>query len=140
MGATPELVYKAPDYSSAVNAINMASEILNLASEKMTRKDYIGSFNESKNAIRIAASAPLFKDGCIAQTFEATVSYLNERYPNRFPLKEWESVENKVTGEGSGLLNILIRSLGKHAGEKEAKHALDTAREFLEKAKLLVML
>ena len=140
MGTAPELIRIDPDVSSAVNAIQMASEMLNLANEKMGNKDFCGSFNEAKNAIRAAASAPLFRDGCVAQTFEATVSYLENAYPKRFPIKDWELIERTVSGEGTGLLNMIIRSLGKDAGEKEARFALHTASEFLEKAKHLVFI
>ena len=79
----PEIVQKQPDLDSALCAIDTASEMLNAAAEKLSQKDYATAFNDSRDSMRVAISALLFKDGVIASTFEATADYLEKHYPEK---------------------------------------------------------
>lgn len=138
MHASADVLRKTPDMISALAAVEAASEMLLLASDMLERGDYAGSLEQSRGALRVAASALLFRDGIIAQTFEATAEHIERAYPKTFPLRDWQRIEKTVTGEGPGLLNLLIRASGKHTGIPEAKDALTVATTFLNNVKQLV--
>lgn len=140
MDASPDVLRKTPDMISALSAVEVASEMLLLASDMLKGGDYSGSLEQSRGALRVGASALLYKDGIIAQTFEATAEHIEKSYPKMFPLKDWQKIEKTVTGEGPGLLNLLIRASGKEAGVPEAMHALNVATNFLNNVKQLVSL
>lgn len=140
MEESPRMIMKAPDVETAFRALEAAAEMVAMASEKLEKKDYPGAFDQSRDAVRVAASALLFKDGRIAQTLEATSGYIDRRYPERFRLKDWHWMEKTVSGDGPGLLNMLIRAMGKGAGEREARRAVDIATEFLANIRELVYL
>jgi len=136
----PEIVQQQPDIDSALYALDAASELLNAAAEKLSQKDYTTAFSTSRDCMRIAISALLFRDGVIAPTFEATEEYLERHYPDKLPLKDWHSIENTCTGEGSGLFNMIIRATRKPTDKNEAKHAVGIAKEFVKNIMELVML
>ncbi|MBN1170478.1 hypothetical protein JXA56_05620 [Candidatus Micrarchaeota archaeon] len=133
-----ETAITEPDYIQASIAINAASEMLNSAKEKMKFRDYGNSFEDARNVIRIAVSALMFKDGMIVQTFDATIQYLNEKYPETFPVEKWKSIEKTMTGEGPGLVNRIIEIIGKKPREADAGDAVKVANEFLNTVKKLV--
>jgi HEPN domain-containing protein len=140
--AVLEMTRKEPDMASAVFAIQSASELLNSARMKLSHKSYQDAFRDSKSAIQMASSALLFRDGYIASTLEASVLYLTERYPGRLPVEEWHRLENILSGEGPGLLNLILRLTGKgrQTSEKEASHAVGIAQKFLDAAKAILEL
>ncbi len=138
MDASPDVLRKTPDMISALQAVEAASQMLLRASDMLKGGDYSGSLEQSRGALRVAASALLYKDGIIAQTFEATTEHIEKSYPKTFPLKDWHKIEKTVTGDGPGLLNLLIRASGKQAGIPEARHALNIATIFLNNVKQMV--
>ena len=137
-----ELARKEPDRTRAVFAINAASHILDVARERFYCRDYRGAFQESKNAIRMASSALLFRDGYIASTLDATLMHMEENYLNQLPIEEWQSLESMITGVGPGLLNLIIRLTGKDkkTGRAEAGMALMVAERFLASTDALMVL
>lgn len=138
MDVSPDVFRKTPDMISAIQAVEAASQMLFAAKELMEGGDYCGSLEQSRAALRVAASALLYKDGVIAQTFEATTEHIEKQYPDTFPLSDWEKIERTVTGDGPGLLNMLIRASGRQTGIPEARHALSIATSFLNNVKQLV--
>lgn len=138
MDVSPDIFRKTPDMISAIQAVEAASDMLLSAKELFDGGDYCGSLEQSRGALRVAASALLYKDGVIAQTFEATAEHIEKRYPETFPLRDWARIERAVTGDGPGLLNMLIRASGKQTGDPEARHALSIATSFLNNVKQLV--
>jgi uncharacterized protein (UPF0332 family) len=138
MDVSPDILRRTPDMISALQAIEAANEMLHAASDMMDSGDYCGSFEQSRAVLRTAASALLFKDGVIAPSFDATTKHIEKRYPETFPLKDWDHIERTVTGDGPGLLNMMIRMSGKQTGLSEAQHALKIATEFLNNVKQLV--
>ena len=140
--AFSEIARKNPDIPSAMFAIDAASAILNAAREKFSHKNYKEAFQESKDAIRMASSALLIRDGYVASTFEATIMYIADRYQDRLPVDEWQHLESVLTGDGPGLLNLILRLTGKNkkTGEEEASQALTIAERFLVSVKAMVVL
>ncbi len=132
-GAIPEIMRKEPNTMGATFAIGAALDMLNSARERFEHREYKQSFAESKDAIRMAASALLLRDGYVASTMEATVNYLSEKYPDKLPVEEWQDMENFLTGNGHGLLNLLLKLLGKQreTSEEEARAVLAIAEKFL---------
>ncbi|MBU0591812.1 hypothetical protein KKF81_00270 [Candidatus Micrarchaeota archaeon] len=127
-----EIVRMVPDMPSAVEAISSASEALNFAKEKFNQQNYGESIHESKSAIRLASAAVLFRDGYIASTLNATIRYLEEHYPDKFPNEDWKKLELIPDGEGPGLMNIIIRMLKNSDNRKrDAEHAISVAEKFL---------
>lgn len=129
-----------PDFDSALYAVNAASEMLNEAADKLSQKDYASAFSASRDCMRIAASALLFRDGVIASTLEATTEYIQKIYPDKLPLKEWGNIEKVQTGEGPGIFNLIVKTVNKPLGESEAERALDIAARFIDTVKELVLL
>ena len=137
-----ELARKEPDRTRAVFAINAASHILDVAMDRFYYRDYPDAFQESKNAIRMASSALLFRDGCIASTLDATLMHMEENYLDRLPIEEWQSLESTLTGDGPGLLNLILRLTGKDkkTGRAEAGVALIVAERFLASTETIMVL
>jgi hypothetical protein len=140
MDASPDVLRKTPDMISALAAVDAASQMLLLASQMLEVGNCPESLEQSRRALRVAASALLFKDGVIAQTFEATAEHIEKSYPKMFPLKDWQEIEKKVTGDGPGLLNLLVRASGRQPGMPDARNALNVATNFLNNVKQLVSL
>ncbi len=138
MDASADMFMRTPDMISAIQAVDAASQMLLFAKELLERGDYCGSLEQSRGSLRVAASALLYKDGVIAQTFEATAKHIEKQYPDQFPLEDWEKIERTVTGDGPGILNMLIRASGKQTGVPQARHALSIATSFLNNVKQLV--
>lgn len=131
----PDIHQRMPDYLSALEVLKLASEMLEQAEGKMETGDFPGAIEDSKNVMRMSASAVLFRDGFIAPTFDATQKYLDMRYPSLLPLDEWGALETRVTGEGPGITNLLARVFGKGAQKSDAGFAIGNAKRFLEGAR-----
>ena len=127
-----------PNMMRAISAINTAFSVLDNAVYKLKQRDFGGSVEESKIAMRFAASAILFHDGYIASTFESTKDYIEKTYPGRFPLDDWHEAEITITGEGPGLLNMIYRLSGELAEKKKAEKFITSAEKFIgESMKLM---
>jgi uncharacterized protein (UPF0332 family) len=132
-----EIVRITPDSGSAIFALGLASEAIERARERFFRGDYRRSLEESRNAMRLASSALLFRDGYVSDSLEATIYYMLQHYPGSFPLDSWVSIERIPTGETPGLYYMVLGALGrlKKAGEEEAKIGIAAAEMFLESAR-----
>lgn len=126
-----------PDKTSALFALDLASEALLSARERFFRGEYRVSLEESRNAMRLASSALMFRDGYVGGSLDAAVFYISRRYPGMFPVEAWESVERIPVEDTPGLYNMVLSALGRlrKAGEKEARDAIVIAEMFLESAK-----
>jgi hypothetical protein len=140
--ATSEITRKNPDTTGARFAANAALDILAMARERLNNRDYQGAFRESKDAIRMASSALLLRDGYVASTFEATIRYIEERHSGQLPIEEWQYLENMLTGEGPGLLNLIVRFAGKNkkTGKQEASQAMAIAERFVASVMAIIEL
>ena len=123
------------DLASAVLALDLASSLLDIARERFLRGDYHGSLEQSRDAIRVASSAMLFKDGYISASFESTLNYFLKNYPGAFPLDEWRGLETAYTQYG--LFSMIMKALRKEkkAGEDEASAAIAAASAFINSAR-----
>ncbi|HSB47699.1 MAG TPA: hypothetical protein VLD37_06830 [Candidatus Bilamarchaeum sp.] len=130
------LVPKKPDYASALIALNAATDLLESAREKMTHDDLPGALENSRDAIRLASSALLFRDGYVAGSLEDTASYLSKRYPGVFPLADWDTLEVAASGRVT-LYKLLLSAMGKikKDAREEAGRALTTAEAFISSAR-----
>lgn len=131
--AVAELARKQPDTVGAMLAIDAALGILASAKERLGRDDYGEAFLEAKHAMRMASSALLIRDGYLAASLDATVLYISDKYPDRVPVEQWREIESRVTGEGPGLLNLVIRLMGKvkEPDEADARSAVMLAGRFI---------
>lgn len=137
-GGTHSVIIRAePDRASAAFALAAASELLTLARVRLGRKDFSGSFEESRNAIRMASSAILFRDGYVADSFDSTLLYLLKHYPGMLPLDDWQRLEQIPAYDTPGLYNMLLSAMGKlkKTGEQEAKQAVVVAEAFIASAR-----
>jgi len=130
-----------PDLASAYVAMDVATEMLNSAIDKYHHKTYGEAFIESRNSVRIAASALLLKDGFIASTFDATIRYLEPRYSNVLPLDSWSEIES-IKAEGEGIIYLFLKLIGKikKPNRQQAKKAIITAEQFLNSLRMMVEL
>jgi len=123
------------DLANAVLALDLASSLLDVARERFLQGDYHGSLEQSRDAIRVASSAILFKDGYVSASFESTLNYFLKNYPGAFPLDEWRELETAYTEYG--LFSMIMKALKKEkkAGEDEANAAIAAASAFITCAK-----
>jgi len=135
-----EFVQVLPDLAGAVLATHIASEMLMSAKEKYEKRVYDDSVSDSRDAIRVAASAVLLRDGYVASTFEATYSYLSHHYQDRLSLEPWHSMEKSTWGDGQGIIYRILKAIGiiKQVDKKQAKEAIATAEKFLHSASEMV--
>jgi len=133
---------RTADPASAIFALKMASETLDVANEMYSRNDYNESFERSRDAIRLVSSALMFRDGYVSDTLEGSIAYLLERYPGMFPVEAWERIESFQSDHGTGILAFILRILGKvnKAGAQEAKDALRAASSFVDSARAEMVL
>jgi hypothetical protein len=126
----------APDLQSAINALGLASGMLILAEDCFAKEDYPAAFEHSRNAIRMASSALLFRDGIMSDSLEATAAHLLKRYPGVFPIDGWEQLEAIPLADSPGLYNMLLSLMGKlkKTGEQEAREAILVAGSFIMSA------
>jgi hypothetical protein len=130
---TAGLARKNPDVAGALYAVTLAGDLLESAGDKFSRKDYPGAFEDSRNAMRLASSALLLRDGYVSDSLETTISYLFQRYPGELPLDEWHRFEEAAYGSGYGLYFMILKAMGKvkKTGEQEAYEAMSTAMAFI---------
>jgi len=140
--ATSEIIRKNPDTTGARFAANAALDLLAMARERLDNRDYVEAFRGSKDAIRMASSALLLNDGYVASTFEATLRCIEERHSGQLPIDEWQYLENMLTGEGPGLLNLIVRLAGKNmkTGKHEASQAIAIAERFVASVMAIIEL
>lgn len=140
LAESAEFAKRVPDFATALLASNLASEMLNSAREKYSKKTYDDTIIESRNAIRAAASAVLISDGYVASTFEATMKYLKRYYHTALPLDEWTEVEKNPVNENKGVMYVILKLLGriKETDKKQAEKALMAAENFLTSARMIM--
>ncbi len=119
--------------ASAVHAMSFAADMLEAAKERLSAGDLQGALDNSRDAIRIASSAVLFRDGYITDDFDKTIRYFSRRYDSMFPLRDWERVEMTYLGSG-GLYNMILKAAGARlkSDEDKAREAVLVAERFIE--------
>ncbi len=127
----------APDHASALFALDAAAGLLALAHNHMQRGEFKSSLVESRNAIRMASSALLFRDGIVADSLDTALQYLLRKYPGLLPLEGWQRLESLPDEDAPRLYNLLLSAMGrlKKTGEQEAKEALGIAELFIGSAR-----
>ena len=116
------LVRILPNRIKAIEAVNLASELLEQARIYFEEGNYEECMNRSRDAVRVASSALLFGDGFVASTFEDTLEYIKTRYPAKFPINDWMRLENVSIIDG-----IKYLLLSREKKKEEARYALTTA-------------
>jgi hypothetical protein len=127
----------SPDRASALVALYSASDLLTLAKERFSHRDFHGAVIESRNAIRLASSALLFSEGVVSGSLDATLAYLIEHHPGALPIDEWQRLEETPDADSPGLYNIILGAMGKlkRTGEQEANEAIIVAEAFIASAR-----
>jgi len=130
-----------PEPSKAVYAAGMAKDFIESAKEKMDSGRYDDAMEDIKNAIRIASSAIMYNDGYVANTLDTTCYYLQNHYPEKFPVKEWKIIE-LGTKTGVRMVDAVMERLGfgkkQDAKKNEAERALAIAEAFVQSVMVIV--
>jgi len=136
MPSSPDAAIIAPNRIGAAGALRLASEMLSAARERLGARDYAGSIEESRNAIRMASSALLMQEGLVMGTLEATAAYISHHYPGAFPLQEWVALENMASETAPGLYSMILEAMGKvkKTDEQDAREAIRVAESFVSSA------
>lgn len=138
------LVKQVPDAFVGTYTLTLAENILYEAKQSFDDKTYDEALIKARNCIRITASAVLFKDGYVAQTLDASCSYLEKTYPGRFPVTDWKDMEDLPLSQENRIVDGFLKVIGalkdKEAKDKEKVNmALNLATDFVERAKNLFM-
>jgi hypothetical protein len=122
----------------AVYAISVANELLLSAQKKASKSSFEEAIIESRDSMRIASSAILFRDGYIANDLESSCIYLKKKYGDVVPVDEWRFVESMVQ---SSPIDSLVSKLGfgKTNREDQAKKAINAADRFISASGILLV-
>jgi uncharacterized protein (UPF0332 family) len=120
----------------ATEALSVAAELLVSAKENADSTEFDEAFLAARDSMRIASSAILFRDGCVASDFESTYAYLKKEYGESIPLDEWKEVE-RISKSRASLLSGLFGA-GKKNIENDSKKALEAALKFLKASNEIV--
>jgi len=118
-------------------ALVTAAELLVEAKEKADDLKFGEALMLSRDAIRMASSAILFKDGLVAADFDSSYSYLTATYGDKIPIAEWKAVESLSRSSIVDRISAAL-GLGKKGPENNAKKAIESATRFIEAAGALV--
>lgn len=134
-----DLVAGAPDPLTAMLAMQTASDLLTSASQRFAGGDYAAAFADARDAMRMASSAVLLRDGYIASTLEASLAYLESRYSGMLPLEAWKDAESALVQESTatGRLAALL-GRNKRTDRESTKNALAAAGSFLSSARDII--
>jgi hypothetical protein len=126
----------APPAGNPAQAFSLAAEMLEIARERFSEGDLQAALDGSRDCIRLASSAILFRDGYVTDDFGKTVQYLSRRYDSIFPLREWERVEMTYLGSG-GMYKMILKMMGKtiRSDQELVDEALTVAQRFVETAR-----
>ena len=111
-GYVNTLVPKHPDYASAMVALTAASDLLALARDKLAHDDIEGAIESSRDAIRLASSAILYRDGYVSGSLEDTEDYISKKYPGVFPVGDWDRIEITASPRVT-LYKMVLSAMGK---------------------------
>lgn len=122
----------------AIYALSIAAELLQSAQDNASDSSFEEAIIQSRDSIRMASSAILFKDGFVATDLESSCTYLKKKYSKAIPVDEWRHVE---TLANSGPFDRLVGlfGIGKGRLEKNAKEALEAANRFLSASTFLLI-
>lgn len=134
-----DLVVVSPDPLAAMLAMQAASDVLSSASERFGQGDYEDAFAGARDSMRLVSSALLLRDGYVAATLDATLSYLQFRYEGMLPLEAWAEAERTLPA-GPTLAGALAALLGrnKRIGREGTERALAAAESFFASARSLL--
>ncbi len=133
-----DLVVVSPDPLAAMLAMQAASDVLSSASERFGQGDYEDAFAGARDSMRLVSSALLLRDGYVAATLDATLSYLQFRYEGMLPLEAWAEAERTLpAGPLAGALAALL-GRNKRIGREGTERALAAAESFFASARSLL--
>ncbi|MFH1394460.1 MAG: hypothetical protein ABII71_03685 [Candidatus Micrarchaeota archaeon] len=107
-----DIARTTPDDENALFALAIAADLYESAKSRLESGDSRGSLSDSKNCIRMAASALLYKDGYMAASLETTIYYLEKNYSGMFPVQDWKIIEELQPDDVGGIYSFLVRRLG----------------------------
>lgn len=122
----------------AAYALEVAAALLGTAMEMAEKSEYDEAIVSARDAMRMAGSALLFKDGLVSSDLGSSCSYLKKKYGDELPVSEWERVEALSK---TSILDKLADFLGsgKDRLEKDALQAMESAHRFLHASSILLM-
>jgi uncharacterized protein (UPF0332 family) len=121
----------SPDMENALRSLDLSKSNIEDAVENMSIHRYRVVAISSYSSMFHAARAILFRDGIKERSHECIPVYLKEKYP------ELETLAN-ILDSYRRFRHDAIYGLDFAIDEKEAKAALDSAKEFLEKIKIFI--
>ena len=120
-----------PDMENSLRSLELSRSNIEDATENMSIHRYRVVAILSYTAMFHAARAILFKDGIKERSHECIPVYLKEKYP------QMETLTN-ILDSYRRFRHDAIYGLDFAIDEKEAKAALDSAKEFLGKIKIFI--
>jgi uncharacterized protein (UPF0332 family) len=121
----------SPDMENALRSLKLSRSNIEDAIENMSIHRYRVVAISSYSSMFHAARAILFRDGMKERSHECIPVYLKEKYP------ELETLAN-ILDSYRRFRHDAIYGLDFAIDEKEAKAALDSAKEFLEKIRIFI--
>lgn len=122
----------------ALYALSVAMEMLQFAEKKVSDSSFEDAIFHSRDSMRLASSAILFRDGLVAPDLESSCTYLKEKYGDALPLDEWREVEAIArTGPIEQITGFL--GIGKSRIADNAQKALDAAVRFVKASSALLI-
>ncbi len=121
----------SPDMENALRSLELSKSNIEDAVENMSIHRYRVVAISSYSSMFHAARAILFRDGIKERSHECIPVYLKEKYP------KLETLAN-ILDSYRRFRHDAIYGLDFAIDEREAKAALDSAKEFLEKIKIFI--
>ena len=121
----------------AAYALEVAASLLGSAMEMIGKSSYDEAIISARDAMRMASSALLFKDGLISSDFNSSCDYLKKKYGDELPVADWIKVEQLTRTSLIDKLADILHTKGRL--EKNANVALEGAHKFLSACSILLM-
>jgi len=138
----PGVVKIDPEPLKAILAVETAQNLLEVAKDEINERKYDDSYEDAKNAIRMASAAIMYADGYVAKTMEGAYEYFEKKRGDKELVKEWRDVEIK-SPENRGFVDRLLEALRfkkKKESEEDtkARKALTLAENFVKSADIII--
>jgi len=117
--------------SRAFYAIITAAGILLEAKQKADESKFDEALALSRDSMRMASSAVLFRDGFVAADLGSSLAYLAKNYGDRIPVAEWKAVESLSKSSVVDRIGAIFGLSDRTQLEKNVNLAIESADKFI---------
>jgi len=117
--------------SRAFYAIITAASILIEAKQKADESKFDEALELTRDSMRLASSAVLFRDGFVAVDLSSSIEYLTKNYKDQIPVEEWKSVETTFKSSIVDKIGAIFGLGNKAQLEKNVNLAIESADKFI---------